>query len=161
MDLKMAEIFLLRHAHAEPASPGQDDSSRALSELGLRQARQAAEWLLPRLKQPLVLVSPALRCQQTWHALQAGLSHVIKKDVAAIYDASPGMLVDVLAKHTAEQILLIGHNPGLETTCALLHSGRSNEARGMPTAAVGHLRINAGQAVEPGCAELLEFWWPG
>src|SRR5512140_3931686 len=62
-----AELLLWRHADAEDGVP---DSGRALSKKGLKQARQVALWLKPRLPEGcLILASPAKRAQQTAAAL--------------------------------------------------------------------------------------------
>jgi len=41
----MRELILLRHAHAEPATPGQADTDRPLSPEGLAEAEAAGRWL--------------------------------------------------------------------------------------------------------------------
>ena len=41
----MRELILLRHAHAEPAAPGQDDFDRPLSLQGQAEAEAAGRWL--------------------------------------------------------------------------------------------------------------------
>ena len=43
--MTMREIILLRHAHAEAATPGQDDASRPLSAQGEAEADAAGVWL--------------------------------------------------------------------------------------------------------------------
>ena len=62
-----AELLLWRHADAEDGAP---DSGRALTKKGLKQAKQVAAWLKPRLPGDcLILASPAKRAQQTAAAL--------------------------------------------------------------------------------------------
>src|SRR5450756_995650 len=61
------ELLLWRHADAEDGIP---DTGRALTKKGLKQAKQVAQWLKPRLpKDCLILASPAKRAQQTAEAL--------------------------------------------------------------------------------------------
>ena len=156
------ELFLLRHAHAEAQGAGQSDFDRPLSRLGREQASHVAEWLQARARPLRVLCSPALRTQETLSILEATLGPLNARIEPGIYEASPGTLLMLLDREIdAECVLLIGHNPGLESSVALLSAGRSSEARGMPTAAIAHLRLVEGKGIEPGAAELVEFWSPG
>ena len=64
------DLILWRHAEAVPEKPGQDDMQRALTPKGERQAQRMAEWLNQRLAHSTrILVSPALRTQQTAKAI--------------------------------------------------------------------------------------------
>ena len=61
-------ILLWRHAEAAAGFP---DHERALTEKGRLQAKRMAAWLNARLPpETLVLVSPAVRAQQTARALK-------------------------------------------------------------------------------------------
>ncbi len=67
------ELLLWRHADAEDGIP---DAGRALTKKGLKQAKQVAQWLKPRLPGDcLILVSPAMRAQQTAAALDPAIHH--------------------------------------------------------------------------------------
>ena len=58
----MRELILLRHAHAEPATAGQDDIDRPLSREGLAEAEAAGKWLKEHGYIPdRVITSPARR----------------------------------------------------------------------------------------------------
>jgi phosphohistidine phosphatase SixA len=60
----MRELILLRHAHAEPATPGQADLDRPLSPVGLAEAEAAGKWLKENNLLPdCVLCSPARRTE--------------------------------------------------------------------------------------------------
>ena len=62
------DLLLWRHAEAEE---GEDDLRRALTERGVRQARRMAAWIRARqLKDLRIVVSPAVRTQQTAEALK-------------------------------------------------------------------------------------------
>src|SRR5690606_29911434 len=79
----------------------------------------------------------------------------------AIYEATPGTLIGLLEEQRdVERLMLVGHNPGLERLVALLGSGRSDDYRGMPPAAVAVLTLPQGRAMEPGIGRLDAFWWP-
>ena len=61
------DLLLWRHAEAEDGIP---DLKRRLTARGEKQAQQIAEWLHQHAPKKLrILVSPALRCQQTAKAL--------------------------------------------------------------------------------------------
>ncbi len=155
------ELILLRHAHAEPEASSGRDLDRPLSTLGFTQAEAATRWLMERQLHPhKVLCSPSLRTKQTFGALQARLS-LSETVEPGIYEATPGELIDIIERHRpAPSMLVVGHNPGLETLVGLLTDGRSVDGRGMPTAAIARLRIKSGAPLEPGAAEVIEFWWP-
>lgn len=77
-----------------------------------------------------------------------------------IYGATPASLVGLLDEQPDSAcLLLVGHNPGLESLLALLSDGASDTGRGMPPAAVAWLALADG-ALEPGTAEVRHFWWP-
>ena len=119
------DLILWRHAEAEDAAGGAiDDASdlaRKLTSRGERQAERMAEWLNRRLTHSTrILVSPALRCQQTAKALgRKG------RTVATIGPgASPG---DVLAAagwpDASTPVLVVGHQPTLGLVASTLLTG--------------------------------------
>lgn len=158
----MRELILLRHAHAEPAAPGQDDLDRPLSPEGLAEAEAAGRWLAERgLVPDCVLCSPARRARETLEAVLGVVGYVDQRLEDAIYEASPGTLAALADAHCdVGRLLLVGHNPGLEQLAALMHSGQSGDYRGMPPGGVAVLALPAQAAIEPGVASLVAFWWP-
>lgn len=157
----MRQLILLRHAHAESATSGQDDLERPLSETGQAEARAAGDWLREHGLQPdRVLTSSAVRTRETLAALgDIGGAEVY--DDASIYEASPGTLVALAdANRDAERLLLVGHNPGLEQLAALIHSGQTGDYRGMPPGGIAVLTLPVDANIEPGIATLSAFWWP-
>ena len=157
----MRTLILLRHAHAEPAAPGQADADRALSAEGLAEADAAGRWLAEHALVPdRVLCSPAARTRETL-AVLGDLGVVEVREEPSIYEASPGTLAALADAHAdAACLLIVGHNPGLEQLAALLYSGQSGDHRGMPPGAVAVLAFPMEAAVEPGAARLARFWWP-
>ena len=157
----MRDLILLRHAHAEPADAGQDDSERVLSDTGHAEARAAGEWLRAHgLLPDRILYSNAARTRQTLESL-GDIGGAQAREEASIYEASPGMLAELAdANRDAERLLLIGHNPGLEQLTALMHSGQSGDYRGMPPGGIAVLSLPGDRSIEPGIATLTQFWWP-
>ena len=68
------EIILVRHAHAEPGSAGQDDIARVLSTRGEAEADAAGAWLKRHAAAPArVLCSPAARARETCERVLAAI----------------------------------------------------------------------------------------
>lgn len=155
------DIILLRHAHAEPGNRGQDDADRALTARGRTEADTAGTWLKSqRINPDRVVCSSAARARETYAHVQAITGYADAEEDARIFEATPGDLIDVLAGSDAACTLIVGHNPGLENLVALLTDGASDNGRGMPTAAVVWLRLPRSAQLEPGAAEVRQFWWP-
>lgn len=158
----MRELILLRHAHAEPAAPGQDDIDRPLSREGQAEAEAAGRWLKDHGHLPdRILCSPARRARETLEQVLLAIGYVEQRQDDRIYEATPGDLMQVADDHRElGRVLLIGHNPGFEQLAALLSSGQSGDFRGMPAGGIAVLRLPADADLEPGIAELAAFWWP-
>ncbi len=154
-------VTLLRHAHAEPASPGQADIERPLSATGEAEAESAAVWLAGRGAPARVLCSPAERTRQTLSRVLDKVGFIDTREEADIYEAAPGTLMALIERHRdAGSLLMVGHNPGFESVVALLATGQSGDHRGMPPAGIVELELPAEGPVEPGCARMVAFWWP-
>ena len=158
----MRELILLRHAHAEPAAPGQDDIDRPLSRAGQAEGEAAGRWLRKNNYLPdRIICSPARRTRETLEQVLLAIGYVEQRQDARVYEATPGTLMQVADDHRdLGRVLLVGHNPGLEQLAALLSSGQSGDFRGMPAGGIAVLRLSAGSDLEPGAAELAAFWWP-
>lgn len=158
----MRELILLRHAHAESAAAGQHDIDRALSRQGLAEAEAAGNWLKAHHLLPdRILCSPARRTRETLEQVLQVTGFVEQRQEPRIYNATPGTLMQVADEHgDCPRLMLIGHNPGLETLVALLSSGQSGDFRGLPAAGLAVLQIPADAEFEPGIARLEHFWWP-
>lgn len=157
----MKELILLRHAHALADAAGAGDTERCLSPIGEAEADAAGAWLARHGGLPSrVLCSPAQRTRQTLERVLGQLGYADTRLEPRIYDATPGTLLGLLDEHAeVERLLLVGHNPGLETLVALLATGQSGDFRGMPPAGVAWFEL-AGGALEPGAGTLKAFWSP-
>jgi phosphohistidine phosphatase len=153
----MRHIILFRHANAISDSPSGADFDRELSELGKKQADESAAWIASHLKEPCVaLVSTAKRTQQTADALRKHLPNCKFINEAAVYEASPATLMKLLDDNKQSPLILVGHNPGLESTLALLTTGQSSASRGMGVASVAWITCGE-NGISPGCADLKLF----
>lgn len=115
------DLILWRHAEALPPREGQDDLERALSAKGERQAQRMGDWLNQRIAHSTrILVSPALRTQQTARALGKSF-----KTVAAL---APDASIEAVLKaarwpDAAEPVLIVGHQPTLGLVASYLLAG--------------------------------------
>ena len=112
------DLILWRHAEAVVERPDLNDLDRALTPKGERQAQRMAEWLNRRLAASTrVLVSPALRCQQTAKALDRNF-----KTVAALAPDADGEALLKVARWPDgnEPVLVVGHQPTLGLVAAYL-----------------------------------------
>ncbi|HEX5352985.1 MAG TPA: histidine phosphatase family protein [Rhodanobacteraceae bacterium] len=158
----MHELLLLRHAEAMAAGPDRRDIERPLSLRGERQAHSAGEWLAQQNASPdAVLCSPARRAQMTAESVAKSLQLPTTQFLPPIYQATPGELLTLIESHAdgARQVLLVGHNPGLEQLLALLTEGRSADARGMSPATVAWIEL-PDDVPEPGRGRLHALWSP-
>jgi phosphohistidine phosphatase len=125
------DLILWRHADAgEPLEDITQDLQRKLTPKGEKQAARMAEWLNRLLPDSTrVLASPALRCQQTVQAL--GRKYQTREALGP--GGTVGNLL-TLARwpDRREPVLVIGHQPTLGMTAALLMGGApaSPEASG-------------------------------
>ncbi|UOY01348.1 SixA phosphatase family protein [Blastococcus sp. PRF04-17] len=161
-------LVLIRHAEAGDAPV---DVDRPLTQLGERRAEAIGEWLgRAGLAPDRVVVSPAVRAQQTWEraavALPAGLTGVDER----IYDNTVDALLAVLGGLPDEAMTaaLVGHNPAVGQLAAVLGDAEGDPAArhdvgsGFPTGGVA-VFVLAGTfaALEPGTATLTDFAVPG
>jgi phosphohistidine phosphatase len=117
------DLLLWRHAEAEDGTP---DLKRKLTARGEKQARQMAEWIKQHAPKNLrIIASPAVRCQQTAKALDLPFSTDKRlgpdagvPDLLAAIDWPHGS-----SKERSAAVLVIGHQPTLGHTAALLLAG--------------------------------------
>ncbi len=108
-------LYLLRHAEAQPAAPGQPDHERALTEAGQQIARHLGE-ALRRMQLPLnaVYSSPYRRAVQTARAVAAALGVPVVEDRLLAPGCSPAELELLVQAYTpGDTLLAVGHQPDL------------------------------------------------
>ena len=115
------DLILWRHAEAEELSVGVDDPLRGLTPKGERQARRVAEWLLRFMPENTrILVSPALRAQQTAQALGRPFKTVEALGPEGTVD---GLLAVTRWPEASAPVLVVGHQPTLGLAAAYLMIG--------------------------------------
>ncbi len=123
-------LLLWRHAEAEQGTP---DAKRKLTARGEKQALAMARWIKGNAPKKLrIVASPAQRCQQTASALglpfetdrRLGTDGDVANLLAAVGWPAGGGSED---KPGCDTVLVVGHQPTLGQTAALLLSGDEAE----------------------------------
>ena len=112
------ELILWRHAEAEPGEP---DAARRLTTKGGKQAARMAAWLERHLPEGCrIVVSPAVRAQQTASALGRSFRTVD----ALGPGTSPQALLDAAGWPAGRgAVVVVGHQPTLGAAAALALCG--------------------------------------
>lgn len=153
----MKRLHLLRHAKSSWGQSGLDDLERPLNTRGRTAARHLAAWLAEHDVRPeLVLCSTALRTRQTLELVLPALGEPDVVHESALYGASVGELLQrvheldtsLAPAHPPDEVLLVGHNPGVHELALLLaapSTHRDRIAAKLPTGALVTLELGAGR----------------
>lgn len=166
----MKHLYLLRHA-ASASEAMSEDHEVPLSALGRRQATAMAAHLRKQSNGPgLVLCSSAVRARQTYEliapALAPGVGVTFER---GLYLAAAGVLLQHIhdAPESARNLLVVGHNPGLQQLAALLSGDGDDPDKphahiAMPPCALAALTVPMTQwrALGAGDAHLNELIAP-
>ncbi|KUN90737.1 SixA phosphatase family protein [Streptomyces caeruleatus] len=162
-------IVLFRHAKAD--WPQVNDHERPLADRGRKDAAEAGRRLVDTdVPFDLALCSTATRTRETWKLAVHEFPHRPKTIYEErVYEASPGELIALLNEtpDDAQNVLLIGHNPGVQGLAEILSGATESDARermsrrGFPAAAFAVLSFSGSwKTLEPGVATLLDYWAP-
>lgn len=147
-------LHVLRHAKSSWADAPVNDFDRPLNDRGLEAASTIGRFCKKtNLSPTLILCSPALRTRMTWGIINRFLP--VPRDVKFrrdIYEASVLSLLNVIRNvpNDEKEILLIGHNPGIQMLiCSLIKQTRSQNQeifnkiyQKFPTGALATLTLN-------------------
>lgn len=135
------KVWLVRHAKAANAEQGQRDFDRPLSSRGERQCEAMRDWLRRRLEgvEITALVSPARRARHTAELALDVWFQGTRLEESRIWNATAQALAALLEEHAGSNLMLVGHNPGLEQLQAAL----SGQLMPMPTGGVFELEFGA------------------
>ena|SRR5215218_7389602 len=139
----MKTLYLLRHAKSSWKETGLRDFDRPLNGRGREAAPLVGRFIRKKkLRVDLILSSPAARARQTAALVKesAGLSAELRYD-ERVYEADAARLLEVVtqADDSADAVMLVGHNPGVEELLTFL----TGESRSMTTAALACLSLDA------------------
>lgn len=138
----MKTLLVLRHAKSSWKHPETSDHDRPLNKRGKRDAPRMGQLLAERgLRPDLIISSTAKRARLTADAVarHAGYAGTVQLE-RRLYLASPTEVIDVVreAAGTAQCVLVVGHNPGLEDLVARL----TGQGEALPTAALAAIRLS-------------------
>jgi phosphohistidine phosphatase len=110
-------LYILRHARAAWAQPGQSDFDRTLDDDGFAEAEVIAEEAADQGYKPdLILSSTAVRCRQTAEPFHRTVSEDLSIDyVDSLYSGTIETYAELtFANRQQTSVMIVGHNPMIE-----------------------------------------------
>lgn len=148
------ELYLIRHAIALDAEPGQSDDARPLSEVGVQKFKEVVRGLKRLdIRFDRLYHSPKLRAVQTAELLVPLLDG--ETEVTPYLATEPSQ--NLLKGLQGERVALVGHEPWMSELCAWLLTGRRNGGQ-FPFKKGGVAWLEG--ALKPGGMKLKGFWSP-
>jgi phosphohistidine phosphatase len=155
----MKHLLLLRHADAQAAAPGSNDSDRPLTAHGRRQAADAAQCVARTGVQiDAVVASPAQRTRETAVILLTQLNlSIAPRYEPSLYLATADTLLRAINECHAQihSVLLVAHNPGISELTRQLSGGAPASALG--TGGLCHLTFRQATWRDLGTPESVEI----
>lgn len=165
----MLRLHLLRHAKSAWDDPRLTDHDRPLAPRGIRAAKAMARALAAEdFQVDRILCSTARRARETCELVLAGAG-AHPEFTRDLYMASPREMLTLLQEEggSAEGVVLVGHNPGMEDfTLALSGDGDpellDRAAGKYPTGTLAEIRfdLDSWTEVEAGAGTLVRFLRP-
>jgi phosphohistidine phosphatase len=159
----MKYLLLLRHAKSDWGEPNLPDHDRPLNKRGRRDAPRVGNLLVSETIMPdLIITSSARRARETTAAVVEASQYTGRvEQTGRLYGAHSQDYIAVLraAPDACARILLVSHNPGIET----LASDLTKKSIEMPTASLVHIALpieHWRDLNETGRGELLMVWRP-
>lgn len=137
----MKTLLLMRHAKSSWKENELPDQERPLNKRGESDAPRMGKLLKKEgFKPDMIIASPAVRTVKTAEAIKDKIG--FKGEITLNESLYLGEAEDYLAALTqlpdeVDEVLIIGHNPGLETLLQLL----SGKVESLPSAAVAVLKL--------------------
>ncbi len=170
-EVLLKRLYLLRHAKSSWANEGLSDFDRPLNRRGRRAAALMGEFMDRNGHHPqLILSSPSARTRETLSILErhASWTHDAQFE-DDLYGASSFVMLNRLRglPDTAAAVMLLGHNPGLESMAHMMIGDGAPDALSRlqakyPTAALSVISFGAGtwRDAGPGAGTLEAFVRP-
>lgn len=168
----MKQLTLLRHGKSGWDSPVSRDFDRPINERGTKGSKLMGMHSRDLgLSWDHVISSPAVRCTETLEGFWDGYGRILHPNWdRRIYLASAATLLDLVQElpDDASQVIMCGHNPGLEDLALMLVPDvRGDELRDslemkFPTASLAemHFAVDSWADVKEGGAALKRFIRP-
>lgn len=134
-------VWILRHGQAAPQA--RTDSERELTAKGREEVLHSAAHLMGQPLQRIV-ASPYVRAQQTAELVRQalGFSGSIVTVPWLTPDSNPLRVLDELQAYSAEDVLLVSHQPLVGALIGLAVHGSVQQAEPMHTASLAHLEAD-------------------
>ena len=167
MNTGQRRLQLLRHAKSDWSATYGSDLTRPLSARGRRAARAMARWMRDnQVTQDVVYTSPSTRTRQTLELMAKEIRFKAIEIVDELYHADLDTFLEVLSQIPKEhsQVMLVGHNPGIEDLLLYLSDADPETTSGklFPTAAFAEIRLPAQwDALSAGAGHLHILIRPG
>ncbi|MFM2099479.1 MAG: hypothetical protein RLZZ366_1018 [Pseudomonadota bacterium] len=168
----MKRLTLFRHGKSGWDSPVSRDFDRPINERGVRGSRlMGAQARALGVTWDHIVSSPAVRCTETLDALWEGYGEILHPNWdRRVYLASGDSLLDVVQDLPDAEcdILICGHNPGMEELALMLAPDVKGDAlrdeieEKFPTASMAFLELNVEHwaDVKAGTAKITHFIRP-
>ncbi len=116
------KLWILRHARAEADSLTGRDRDRPLAAAGRTACNHLNAWIRDsgRDLPAQIRVSPARRTIETAELVLAGLKSPALTRDESLWSATTGDLLKLIEQARGNELMLIGHNPGLEEVLRFL-----------------------------------------
>ncbi len=159
----MKTLTIVRHAKSSWKDSSLSDRERPLNKRGKRDAPVIGERIHEAgIRPSLIISSPAVRAWKTARAVARSLNYPLEflQREPALYLASVEKILDVIRAqdNTFNNILMVGHNPGLTNFVNYLSPGLTDN---LPTAGVVAFEIERSDwdlGGGPSCELLLHDW---
>ena len=163
-------LFMMRHGKALWPE-GVPDHERPLAPRGHEAVPAMAQKLSGLVDEiDLAIVSTAKRTRETFARISEVIPDIPHRFMTDIYEAPPGAILEVVQGLPifARNVLIVGHNPGLQTLALYLASTEASEQdalrrleRKLPTAGLIHLELPVSwDEIDAGWARLVHFITP-
>lgn len=163
----MKRLHVLRHAKSSWDDRSLADHDRPLAPRGRRAASRMAQWIAEHDVRPqLVCCSTAVRARETLDRILPSLGDVAVRQEPSLYMASVEGLLDVVRElPDVDEVMLVGHNPGLEALTVLLarpSAERDRVHEKLPTGALVtlELAVDAWTRVDAGAGTISTLVLP-
>lgn len=160
-------LILTRHAKSSWDDPLMEDRDRPLNARGRRAAHELGDWIASRGHDPEeVICSSATRTRETWEGVASAVLEVrpLVRFEAALYQAGPDVMMQVLKGATGASVMMIGHNPGIAEFAAMLpaRAPADPDFARYPTCAtlVVDFQIDSWADLTPGQGSVMDFFRP-
>jgi len=165
----MKTLTLLRHAKSTWDDAVARDFDRPLNRRGRKAARRVGEEMRRLgLEFDAVFASPAVRVRETLDEVEQGYGRSLDASLdERIYLAAPETLLEIVraADDAKGRLLLVGHNPGIESLAMALDGGsglRAQVAIKYPTGTLAEIELPAERwaRIEPATGRIARFIRP-